>query len=101
MRELAQDVVLHEGQNSSIVLVLVVMGIDIDDQHVVEIALMRLLARMRKSRVVLSSSTVTRRPRSAMRSMAFLLAFPKFRKASAARPALPHAELEHREIGGF
>src|SRR5277367_3714574 len=56
-------------------------------------------------RLVLSSSTVTRRPRSAMRSMVFLLsphqALFKFQNALAPRPILPHAELEHGEIGGF
>ncbi len=42
-RELTQDVVLHEGQNVLHVLVLVVMGVDVDDDHVVEFALMGLL----------------------------------------------------------
>src|SRR5438552_2420239 len=76
----------------------------------------------RRSWLVLSSSTDTRRPRSAMRSMAFLLAYEMSRgrcahwfehdlirkpvstfrdHALASRPTLPHAELEDREIGGF
>src|SRR5215831_8688712 len=52
----------------------------------------------RSSCVVFSSSTETRRPRSAMRSMVLLLAICFI---SAAGPALPHAELEDREIGGL
>ena len=44
--ELAQHVVLHVGQDFVVVLVLVMMGVDIDDQHVVEVALLRLLAGM-------------------------------------------------------
>src|SRR5438874_9793388 len=75
----------------------------------------------RRSWLVLSSSTETRRPRSAMRSMVFLLAYyinclcagarfglsilsevSTFRDhALAPRPTLPHAELEHRQIGGL
>ena len=54
--------------------------------------------------MVFSSSTDTRRPRSAMRSMLSLLTFPIASAdiaRSAAGPALPHAELEHREIGGL
>src|SRR5580698_8279965 len=52
--------------------------------------------------LVLSSSTVTRRPRSAIRSMAFLLTFLKsLKNRSATRPALPHAELEDGEIDSF
>src|ERR1700743_2902544 len=50
-------------------------------------------------RVVLSSSMVTRRPRSAIKSMAFLL--PNSLFLLATRPALPHAEFEHGEIDGF
>ncbi len=46
--ELAQHVVFHEGQEFVVVLVLVMMRIDIDDQDVVEAALMRLLARVRQ-----------------------------------------------------
>ncbi len=42
-RELAQHVVLHEGQDVVHALVLVVMGVDVDDQDVVELALLRLL----------------------------------------------------------
>ncbi len=36
------------GQDLAEVLVLVVMGVDVDDQHVVELALHRLLAGMRQ-----------------------------------------------------
>ena len=43
-RELLEDVVLHERQDVVEVLVLVVMRVDVDDQHVVELALHRLLA---------------------------------------------------------
>ena len=43
---MAQHVVLDEGQKLVEALVLVVMGIDVGDQNVVEIALMRLLAGM-------------------------------------------------------
>ena len=46
--ELAQHVVFHERQELVVVLVLVMMRIDIDDQDVVELALMRLLARVRE-----------------------------------------------------
>src|SRR4029077_14804860 len=54
------------------------------------------------SLVVFNSSIVTRRPRSAMRSIAFLLAFLFSSKTGLApRPTLPHAELEHGEIGSF
>ena len=53
------------------------------------------------NRLVLSSSTVTRRPRSAMRSIASLHPnFDQRRAVLAARPALPHSEFEHRHIGG-
>src|SRR6202041_3744403 len=83
------------------------------------------------SLVVFNSSTVTRRPQSAMRSIAFLLSsylssfystslrgakrrsnpvrprragllpFARNDAYSSARPTLPHAELEHGEIGSF
>src|SRR4030081_3181823 len=77
----------------------------------------------RSSCVVFSSSTDTRRPRSAIKSMVVLLndrilvetcalvcvvafstenrksTFPE--NALAPRPALPHAKLEDRQIGGF
>ena len=36
------------GRNLVVVLVLVMMRIDVDDQHVVELALLRLLARVRQ-----------------------------------------------------
>ena len=45
-RELAEHVVLHEGEDVVHALVLVVMGIDVDDQDVVELALLRLLTGM-------------------------------------------------------
>src|SRR5437016_12222195 len=59
-----------------------------------------------RSLVVFNSSTDTRRPRSARRSMVRLLTFPnscgqKSNLVSAAGPALPHAELEYRQIGGL
>src|ERR1700681_2163244 len=89
-------------------------------------ACLRACARIR---VVLSSSMVTRRPRSEIRSMNLLRAFPfhipsSFARSEAAkhpaharesgllrsarnddggsppRPALPHAELEGGEVGG-
>src|ERR1700722_20052688 len=83
------------------------------------------------SLVVFNSSTVTRRPRSAMRSIAFLLSsylssfystslrgakrrsnpvrprragllrFARNDDYSSARPTLPHAELENGKIGSF
>ncbi len=46
--ELAQHVVFHVRQELVVVLVLVMMGVDVDDQDVVEFALMRLLARVRE-----------------------------------------------------
>src|SRR5262245_33038258 len=55
----------------------------------------------RSSCVVFSSSTETRRPRSAMRSMVLLSSLFVCRCASATGPALPHAELEDREVGGL
>src|ERR1700704_4007622 len=54
-------------------------------------------------RLVFNSSTGTRRPRSAIRSMMSLLANPNLPwdgARSASGPALPHSELEHCEIGG-
>ena len=61
------------GRNLVVVLVLVVMGIDVDDQNVVETrACAPACARGARSRVVLSSSTVTRRPRWEIRSMTCL-----------------------------
>src|SRR5258707_428668 len=54
-------------------------------------------------RLVFNSSTGTRRPRSAIRSMMFLLAVqivPWDGARSASGPALPHSELEHGEIRG-
>ncbi len=48
MRELPEHVVLHERQELAEVLVLVVMRVDVDDQHVVELALHRLLAGVRQ-----------------------------------------------------
>src|SRR6185503_10461037 len=51
------------------------------------------------SLVVFNSSTVTRRPRSARRSIVRLLIDSCF-EFSAPGPALPHAELEHGQIGG-
>src|SRR5262245_27884774 len=42
--ELPEDVVFHVGNELAEVLVLVVMRIDVDDQHVIELALDRLLA---------------------------------------------------------
>ena len=47
-RELADDVVLQEGQDVVHALVLVVMGVDVDDQDVVELALLRLLLGVRQ-----------------------------------------------------
>ena len=47
-RELPQHVVFHERQKFVVVFVLVVMRIDVDDQDVVEVALVRLLAGMRQ-----------------------------------------------------
>src|SRR5215470_18871961 len=55
----------------------------------------------RSSCVVFNSSTETRRPRSAMRSMVLLSSLFVCPCASAAGPALPHAELEDREVGGL
>jgi hypothetical protein len=47
-RELADDVVLDVGQDVVHALVFVVMGVDVDDQHVVELALKRLLPGVRE-----------------------------------------------------
>ena len=46
--QLAQHVVFHEWQEFVVALVLVMVSVDVDDDHVVEIALMSLLARMRQ-----------------------------------------------------
>ena len=46
--ELAEHVVFHERQEFVVMLVLVVMGIDVDDQDVVETALVHLLAGVRE-----------------------------------------------------
>ena len=46
--DLLEHVVLHERENFGHVLVLVVVGVHVDDQHVVELALHRLLARVRQ-----------------------------------------------------
>src|SRR5262249_12383900 len=56
----------------------------------------------RSSCVVFNSSTETRRPRSAMRSMVLLSSlFVCLLSALAAGPALPHDELEDRKVGGL
>src|SRR5207253_2238989 len=47
-RELPQDVVLHEREKLVQAFVLVMVRIDVDDEHVVKLALLRLLAGMRK-----------------------------------------------------
>src|SRR5207248_5547968 len=47
-RELPQDIVLHEGEKLVQAFVLVMVRIDVDDEHVVKFALLRLLAGMRK-----------------------------------------------------
>src|SRR5262245_17867915 len=62
-----------------------------------------------RSLLVFNSSTETRRPRSARRSMVRLLTFPnpacvllaKPASALTAGPALPHAKFEYSEIGGL
>ena len=46
--QLAQHVVFHERQEFVVMLVLVMVRVDVDDQNVVEVALVRLLARMRE-----------------------------------------------------
>ena len=46
--ELLEHVVFHIGQELAVVLALVVMRVDVDDQHVVELALHRLLAGVRQ-----------------------------------------------------
>src|SRR5262249_22936244 len=46
--ELAQHVVLHEREKLVQALVLIMMGVDVDDQHVVELALLRLLSGVRQ-----------------------------------------------------
>ena len=95
------------GRISLIVLVLVVMSVDVDDQHVVELALHRLLAGVRAEAGWCSTRRrYTRRPRSAMRSMGLSpddstnSDVQTAVALSAAGPALPHSEFEHREIGG-
>jgi hypothetical protein len=45
---LAQHVVFHERQDVGEMLVFIVMGVDVDDHRVVELALMRLAGRMRQ-----------------------------------------------------
>ena len=47
--ELAENFVLDEGQEFVVALVLVMVRVDIGDQNVVELALHRLLARMRQA----------------------------------------------------
>ena len=47
-RQLAQHVVFHERKNFAHVLVFIMMRVDIDDHEVVELAQVRLLARMRQ-----------------------------------------------------
>jgi len=44
--DLAQNVVLHERENVGEILVLVVVGVDVDDQDVVELAAVGFLARV-------------------------------------------------------
>ena len=44
--QLPEDVILHEGQDLAEGLVLVVVRIDVDDEDVVEVALLRLLRGM-------------------------------------------------------
>src|SRR5688572_7895678 len=50
------------------------------------------------SRLVLSSSTETRRPRSAIKSMTYLLDVTADRQ-SAPGPTLPHSQLEDLQVG--
>ena len=42
--ELPEHVVFHVGQEFRVILVLVMVGVNVDDHHVVEVALVRLLA---------------------------------------------------------
>ena len=49
-RELADNVVLHEREKLVDALVLVMVGVDVDDQDVVELALLRLLPGMGEQR---------------------------------------------------
>src|ERR1700730_5171845 len=69
--ELAQNVVLHEREKLVYALVLVMVRIDIDDQDISSRRCCACFLACASRRLVLSSSTATRRPRSAIRSMAF------------------------------
>src|SRR5579864_2588879 len=46
--ELPEHVVFYVGQEFAVILILVMVGVDIDDDHVVEVALVRLLAGVRQ-----------------------------------------------------
>src|SRR5262249_40714336 len=98
--ELAQDVVLHERQEFVDRLVLVVMGVDVDDQHVVELALLRLLSGMgeqaagvelfdRHAPSAVGDEVHGVSPEySISRPMLCLLSSPRKRASGASQPAL-------------
>ena len=121
MTSCAQHVVLHERQELVVMLVLVMVRVDIDDQNVVEPALVRLLGGMREQprgvelldgnasaaigdqlhdisagcKPLVAAKAGTRNWIPACAGMSGLISsFP------SPRPALPHAKFERGEIGG-
>ena len=102
--DLAQHVVFHVGEDFREILVLVVVRIHVDDQHVVEIALHRLLAGVRQQpggvQLVdrYASAAFSEQVHGCL--LSDLLCGIGALACSAAGPALPHAELEHGQIGG-
>src|SRR5262249_59491647 len=106
--DLAPCVVLHEWEDVVEVLVLVVMGIGIEDENIGELALPRLLAGMGEKPG--GVQLVDRYASAAFSEELHGFSLRTFANdaceysadgpalGSAAGPALPHAELEHREI---
>src|SRR5690348_13339543 len=101
-RHLTQHIILHVGENLAVVLALVVMRIDINNQNVVEVALVRLLPGMREQ--PRGVELLDRDPPAAFNDEIHRLAPNAYwrtrRRRSSAGPALPHPEFEDRQIGG-
>src|SRR6185503_6080575 len=106
---LLENVVLHVRQDFAVMLVLVVMSIHVDDEDVVELALDRLFAGVSEKPGVVQ--LVDRYASTAFSEEVHvrLLTFTndvsqipggqaRPGDPSAAGPALPHAELEHRKV---
>jgi hypothetical protein len=76
--------------------------VDVDDHHVVEVALVRLFARMRQQAAGIefldryAPTAISDEIHGVSPDVPFLK-----ERALPARPALPHAELENCEIGGL